>query len=70
MSQGTHLINTVHDVGIVAKFNADPTQGHLTAVKRIFRYLKGTLDVTLQYNLTGENCLCYSDVNWAGDLDH
>ena len=28
-------------VGIVSKFNAAPIQAHLTAVKRIFRYLKG-----------------------------
>ena len=29
-----------HAVGIVSKFNAASTQAHLTAVKRIFRYLK------------------------------
>ena len=29
-----------HAVGLVSKFNSAPTQAHLTAVKRIFRYLK------------------------------
>ena len=38
-----------HAVGIVSKFNAAPTQAHLTAVKRIFRYLKGTIELKLQY---------------------
>ena len=58
-----------HAVSIVSKFNAEPSQAHLTAVKRIFRYLKGTLDVTLQYKSIGEKPLGYSDANWAGDLD-
>ena len=54
-----------HAVSIVSKFNAKPSQTHLTAVKRIFRYLKGTLDVTLQYKPTGDKPLGYSDVNWV-----
>ena len=58
-----------HTVSIVSKFNAKPSQAHLTAVKRIFRYLKGTLDVTLQYKPTGDKPLGYSDANWAGDLN-
>ena len=29
-------------VGMVSKFNAEPTEAHIIAVKRIFRYLKGT----------------------------
>ena len=58
-----------HAVSIVSKSNSEPSQAHLTAVKRIFRYLKGTLDVTLQYKSTGEKLLGYSDANWAGDLD-
>ena len=58
-----------HAVSIVSKFNAKPSQAHLTAVKRIFRYLKGTLDVTLQYKPTGDKPLGYSDANWAGDLN-
>ena len=58
-----------HAVGLVAKFNTEPTQARLTAVKRIFRYLKGTLDVAMQYKSTGDKPLGYSDANWAGDLD-
>ena len=42
-------------VGIVSKFNAAPTQAYLTAVKRIFRYLKGTIELKLQYRPDGEN---------------
>ena len=64
-AQGT-VPDIAHPVGIVAKLNAESTQAHLTAVKRIFRYLKGTLDVTLQYKLTGDTPLGYSIANWAG----
>ena len=64
-ARGTHS-DIALAVGIVAKLNAEPTQAHLTAVNRIFRYLKGTLDVTLQYKSTGDKPLDYSNANWAG----
>ncbi len=59
-----------HAVGIVSKFNSEPTEAHLTAVKRIFRYLKGTLDLVLQYKSTGRPLLGYSDADWESDLDN
>ena len=37
-------------VSNVAKFSANPTEEHWTAVKRIFRYLKGTVSYGLQYS--------------------
>ena len=36
-------------VGVVSKFCANPTQSHLTAAKRILRYLKGTVYLGLSY---------------------
>ena len=59
-----------HAVGIVSKFNSEPTVAHLTAVKRIYRYLKGTLDLALHYEATGKQLLGYSDADWANDLDN
>lgn len=32
-------------VGAVSKFCSNPNETHLTAVKRIFRYLKGTVNL-------------------------
>ena len=57
-------------VGAVSKFNSKPTQTHLTAVKRILRYLKSTVDISLKYQQT-DNCslIGYSDADWAGDQD-
>jgi hypothetical protein len=39
-------------VAALAKFNSSPTEAHLTAVKRVFRYLKGTAQLRLQYQET------------------
>ena len=56
-------------VGAVSKFNSCPTEAHLTAVKRIFRYLKGTIDLCIKYERLADNRLVgFSDADWAGDL--
>ena len=57
-------------VSAISKFCATPTEAHLTAAKRVLRYLKGTQDVSIVYKPTEEYILYgYSDANWAGDLD-
>ena len=38
-----------HAVGVVSKFCSKPTEAHLTAVKWILRYLKGTLNFAIKY---------------------
>ena len=64
----THPDNTFA-VSTVSKFNAALTQAHLTAVKRIYRYLKRILDMRLQYNCTGDHLVGYSDADWTNNLD-
>ncbi|XP_050878871.1 secreted RxLR effector protein 161-like [Lathyrus oleraceus] len=55
------------NVCLCTKFQANPKESHLTAVKRIMKYLKGTTNVGLWYpkgsicNLVG-----YSDSDYAG----
>ena len=58
-------------VGAVSKYNSEPSEAHLTAVKRIYRYLKGTADQKLIYRKASKNTdiVCYSDADWAGDVD-
>ena len=57
-------------VAVVSKFNGCPTEANMTAVKRILRYLKGTIDLTLQYVKGSDHGLVgYSDADWAGNLD-
>ena len=41
-------------VGLVARFQASPNEKHVQKVKRIFRYLKGTLYLGLWYPRSGE----------------
>jgi hypothetical protein len=47
-----------------------PREPHLNLVKRILRYLKGTLDLGLRLHATPATSLAaYSDVDWAGYPD-
>ena len=53
-----------------SKFLCKSNQLHLTAVKRVFRYLKGTLDLALTNEQTrSDDLIAYSDADWAGDRD-
>ena len=57
-------------VGNTARFCAKPTKCHWTAVKRILRYLNGTLHLGLLYGCDEKmNLLGYSDADWAGDIN-
>ena len=57
-------------VGVLARFCHKPTQLHLTAAKRVFRYLGGTADLALTFTASGNpGLLGYSDADWAGDRD-
>ena len=58
-------------VGAVSKFNSCPTEAHLTAVKRIVRYLKRTINLGLKYDRSDDSSLIgFSDADWAGDMDN
>jgi len=59
-----------HAVSVVSRFMGEPSKEHWQAVKRIFRYLRGTSDVGLIYG-GDTQCLVtsYSDSDDAGDVD-
>ena len=40
----TSRLDVIHTVGQVARFQATPKETYIIAVKRIFRYLEGTMD--------------------------
>nr|GEV60335.1 uncharacterized mitochondrial protein AtMg00810-like [Tanacetum cinerariifolium] len=53
-----------------ARYQPKPTEKHLTAVKRIFRYLKNTISIGLWYSKdTGFELTAFSDSDHAGCLD-
>lgn len=58
-------------VGMVSRFMEKPTDVHLQAVKRILRYVKGTIDFGLTYARGNEENIItgYSDSNLARDVD-
>jgi hypothetical protein len=52
---------------LCARFQSCPKESHLVAVKRIFRYLLGTIDLGLLYpKFTSLPLVSYSDANFAG----
>jgi len=55
-------------VCLCARFQSDPREPHLTAVKRIFRYLKGTTNLGLLYKKYSDYKLVgFCDADYAGD---
>nr|GFB58788.1 ribonuclease H-like domain-containing protein [Tanacetum cinerariifolium] len=60
----------MHATCYCARYQAKPTEKHLTAVKRIFRYLKDTIHMGLWYlKDTGFELTAFSDSDHAGCLD-
>nr|GEZ39002.1 hypothetical protein [Tanacetum cinerariifolium] len=50
-----------------ARYQANPNEHHVSAVKRIFRYLKGTINLGLWYSKdSGFDLTAYSDADHAG----
>ncbi|GKA76672.1 retrovirus-related pol polyprotein from transposon TNT 1-94 [Tanacetum coccineum] len=55
---------------LCARYQTKPTEKQLNAVKRIFRYLKGTINMGLWYSKdTGMSLTAYSDLDHAGCQD-
>ena len=55
-------------VANVARYSSCPTRQHWQAVKRIFRYLRGTANYGIVYGMSEHPCFGYSDADFAGDL--
>jgi hypothetical protein len=63
------IMNSVREL---TRFMQEPGMEHWAAVKRVMRYIKGTIDVPLIFGPfpPGEVVLVgYSDSDWAGELD-
>ena len=66
-----YLTNTRQDicftVNTLSQFLMDPRQVHLVAAKHILRYLKGTIDYGLRYDIDQKvNLQDYVDLDWVG----
>ncbi|CAM8947874.1 unnamed protein product [Rhodiola kirilowii] len=60
-------LDILFSVCLCARFQADPRETHVKAVKRILRYLKGTDDLCLLYPKGGDlRLVAYTDDDYAG----
>ena len=69
-----HMVATRPDIAWVitklSQFFNNPTSEHISAAKRVLRYLKGTRDQKLTYmKQTRLNLVGYSDSDWPTSLD-
>jgi len=57
-------------VNLLSRYLAHPTELHLQAVKRVLRYIKGTLSYGIFYKQSGNTeLLAYTDSDYAGNLE-
>ena len=59
-------------MGYVSRFMEDPKEDHWATVKRLLRYIKGTVDQGIIFPKTGGSMLqltVFSDADMAGDID-
>jgi hypothetical protein len=62
--------NVMRVVGHVARFQKAQKESHVLAVKRIFKYLKGTEEFGLWYQKGKDLSLIdYTDADWVGCID-
>ncbi len=58
-----------YSISVVSRYASNPTQTHWQAVKRIFRYLRGTHQMKLVFRGALKPLEGYTDSDWAGDQD-
>ena len=59
-------------VGYVSRLMEDPREDHWATMKRLLRYIKGTVDQVIVFPKTGGSRLqltVFSDADMAGDID-
>ena len=55
-------------VGVVSRYMSNPKKPHLDAVRRILRYVKGTINFGILYKKTNDcQMMEYCDADYVGD---
>ena len=63
--------NVMQAIGLLARFQSTPKETHVTTVKSIFKYLKGTMEYGLWYP-KGQDFTplkSFTDAYWVGSVD-
>jgi hypothetical protein len=59
-----------YPISVLSQHMANPNMEHWMAIKRIFQYLQGTLQMKLQFDATAsKEVFGYCDADWGGDLE-
>ena len=59
-----------YSVGVCARYQVDPKESHMTALKRIIKYVKTTAEFGVWYSRdTNDVLVGYSDADWAGNAN-
>ena len=65
-----HKNDLEYSVGMVIRFMERPKASHLVALKRILRYVKGSIGCRIMSSITIKGITCkllgYNDSNWCG----
>ncbi len=57
-------------VGILSQYMSKPSKEHWMGIKRVLRYLKGTINYGIKYcsDKKDKDLVAYCDSDWAGDI--
>lgn len=55
-------------VSYLSRFNSNPKASHWCMVKRVFQYVKGTIEFGISFN-GGKELIAYTDSDYAGDSE-
>ena len=59
-----------YNVGVCARYHANPKESHMIALKRVIKYVKTTADFGVWYSKDTNDVLAgYSDADWTGNAD-
>ena len=59
-----------YNVGVCARYQANPKESHMIAFKRVIKYVKTIADFGVWFNKDTNDVLAgYSDIDWVGNVD-
>ena len=66
----TNKPNISYSVGVCARYQANPKESHMIALKKIIKYVKTTTDFGVWYSKDTNDVLAgYSDADWVRNAD-